>query len=148
VKVSGLTDATRYVVACNGRSMPLQLTHEAGVAVAGVRYRARKLAATLHPTVPVHAPLVFNLIDRWSNRSIGQCTYHVAAPDGRTYTARPVNGAEAEGRRQERFQVAGTAFIPMAAPAEESNPVFPCTLDLRFPPPGRGIQIETSGNVA
>src|ERR1035438_8072590 len=53
VKLSGLTEATRYAVACNGRRIPLQPANEVGLAVAGVRYRARKLAATLHPTVPV-----------------------------------------------------------------------------------------------
>src|SRR5664279_517012 len=85
VKVTGITEESRYVVACNGRRMPLQLNREAGVAVAGVRYRARSLSATLHPTVPVHAPLVFNLIDCWRDRSIGQCAYHVVPPDGRLY---------------------------------------------------------------
>jgi len=144
VKVSGLTESTRYAVSCNGRRVPLQATQEAGVAVAGVRYRARKLAATLHPTVPVHAPLVFDLIDQWNGRSIGRCTYHVAPPDGHIYTARPVNGAEAESRRQERFQVAGPAMVPMATPEAESNRIFPFTLDLRFLSPQ---QSETPGTV-
>ena len=57
VKVSGFTTESRYVVACNGRRVPLQPTGEPGEAVAGVRFRARRLSATLHPTIPVHAPL-------------------------------------------------------------------------------------------
>jgi uncharacterized protein (DUF2126 family) len=134
VKLSGQLQESRYVVACNGRHVPLQRTHESGVAVAGVRYRARKLSVTLHPTIPVHAPLVFNLIDRFNERSIGQCTYYVAPPDGRLYTNRPKDAAEAAQRRQERFQVNGSATVPMKAPEEESNPVFPWTLDLRLPP--------------
>ena len=133
VKLSGLTEATRYAVACNGRRIPLQPANEVGIAVAGVRYRARKLAATLHPTVPVHAPLVFDVIDRWKGQSIGQCTYNVAPPDGRIYTARPNNGTDAEGRRQERFHVTSPALIKMNAPPEEASPIFPCTLDLRLP---------------
>jgi len=134
VKLSGQLQESRYVVACNGRRVPLQRTHENGVAVAGVRYRAHRLSVTLHPTIPVHAPLVFNLIDRFHERSIGQCTYYVAPPDGRLYTGRPKDAAEAAQRRQERFQVNGSAPVPMTAPEEESNPLFPWTLDLRLPP--------------
>jgi hypothetical protein len=52
VKVSGLTSEARYAVACNGRRVPIQSVGEVGVAVAGVRFRARKLSSTLHPTVP------------------------------------------------------------------------------------------------
>jgi uncharacterized protein (DUF2126 family) len=145
VKVTGITEESRYVVACNGRRMPLQLNREVGVAVAGVRYRARSLSATLHPTVPVHAPLVFNLIDCWKDRSIGQCAYHVVPPDGRLYTARPVNGAEAEIRRHERFQVTSTALDPMAPPEDEANQIFPLTLDLRVSPPKRKTRVEMQG---
>jgi uncharacterized protein (DUF2126 family) len=145
VKVSGITEESRYVVACNGRRMPLQLNRETGAAVAGVRYRARSLSATLHPTVPVHAPLVFDLIDCWRDRLIGQCTYHVAPPDGGLYTARPVNDAEAEVRRHERFQVTSPALNPMAPPDEETNPIFPLTLDLRLPPLEPRAQIGMQG---
>jgi uncharacterized protein (DUF2126 family) len=145
VKVSGLTQESRYVVACNGRRVPLQPTVDAGEAVAGVRYRARKLSATLHPTVPVHAPLVFDLIDRWKERSMGQCTYYVAPPDGRLYAARPADAAEAEHRRLERFQVTSTTPIPMALPEDETNPIFPATLDLRLPPPKPKPQVEIPG---
>ena len=145
VKVSGIAEESRYVVACNGRRIPLQLNCEAGVAVAGVRYRARSLSATLHPTVAVHAPLVFNLIDCWKDRSIGQCAYHVSPPDGRLYTTRPVNGAEAAVRRNERFQVTSPAFNPMAPPEGEANPIFPLTLDLRLSPPRRKTQIKMQG---
>jgi uncharacterized protein (DUF2126 family) len=144
VKLSGVTELSRYVVTCNGRKVPLQLTSEPGVAVAGVRYRARRLSSTLHPTVPVHAPLVFNLIDRLTARSIAQCTYHVGPPGGHLYSARPSNAAEAEQRRMERFQVAN-ASVPMAAPMDESNPLFPMTLDLRLPPPGAKLQGEIAG---
>ena len=144
VKLSGQLQESRYVVACNGRHVPLQRTHENGVAVAGVRYRARKLSVTLHPTIPVHAPLVFNLIDRFNERSIGQCTYYVAPPDGRLYTNLPQDAAEAAQRRLERFQVNGSVPVPMAAPPEESNPNFPWTLDLRLPP-GPKPQTKTLG---
>jgi uncharacterized protein (DUF2126 family)/transglutaminase-like putative cysteine protease len=145
VKVSGFITESRYVVACNGRRVPIQLTPEPGTALGGVRFRARRLSASLHPTVPVHAPLVFHLIDCLKGYSIGQCTYYVGPPDGGSYRARPVNAAEAEGRRMERFQVATAALSPMAAPEEEINPLFPMTLDLRLPPRGQKTQIDTPG---
>jgi uncharacterized protein (DUF2126 family) len=127
--------------------VPLQLSGEPGIAVAGVRFRARRLSASLHPTVPVHAPLVFNLIDCLKEHSIGQCTYHVGPPDGRVHASVPLNAGEAEERRRERFQVATPALIPMAAPAEEINRLFPMTLDLRLPRRGQKTQIETRGLV-
>jgi uncharacterized protein (DUF2126 family) len=148
VKLSGSTEQSRYVVACNGRRVPLEPTSEAGIAVAGVRYRARRLSATLHPTVPVHSPLVFDLIDRWQERSIGRCTYHVAPPDGRLYTARPVNAAEAEQRRLERFQVTSAALTPAAVLEDEINPTFPATLDMRLPPPAQKNRVEIPGQVS
>jgi uncharacterized protein (DUF2126 family) len=148
VKVSGFSMESRYVVTCNGRRVPLQLTGEPGVALGGVRFRARRLSASLHPTVPVHAPLVFHLIDCLRDCSIGQCTYYVGPPDGRSYAARPANAAEAEGRHMERFKVAPSALSPMAAPEEEINPLFPMTLDLRLPPRGQKTQIDKPGLVS
>ncbi len=134
VKLSGFTAESRYVVACNGRRVPLHPTGESGEAIAAVRFRARRLSEVLHPTIPVHAPLVFDIIDHWNERSVGRCTYYVGPPDGRLYTGRPVNAKEAEDRRRERFQESKPALASMAAPAEETNPLFPMTLDLRLPP--------------
>jgi uncharacterized protein (DUF2126 family)/transglutaminase-like putative cysteine protease len=136
VKLSGVTTAGRYIAACNGRRVPLTPTDAPGEAIAGIRYRARRLSATLHPTVPVHAPLVFDLIDTLRGISIGQCTYHVSAPDGRFYPSRPANAAEAEERRKERFIVTAAPPGPIAIPEEEINPTFPMTLDMRMPAPG------------
>jgi uncharacterized protein (DUF2126 family)/transglutaminase-like putative cysteine protease len=148
VKVSGFSIESRYAVACNGRRVPLQPTGEPGVALGGVRFRARRLSASLHPTVPVHAPLVFDLIDCLTGHSIGQCTYYVGPPDGGSYAARPANAAEADGRRMERFKVEASALSPMAAPAEEMNPLFPMTLDMRLPPRGQKIQFDAQGLVS
>jgi uncharacterized protein (DUF2126 family) len=130
VKVRGLTDP-RYVVICNGRRVPLHPTGERGEFVAGVRYRAWQPPSCLHPTIGVHAPLVFDLYDQWSQRSMGGCTWHVAHPGGRHFETFPVNDAEAESRRIARFFAIGHTGGQQAVPPSEPNRDYPFTLDLR-----------------
>ena len=134
VRVSGSTSPGRYVVTCNGRRVPLTPAGEGNDEVAGVRYRARKLNATLHPTVPVHLPLVFELIDSWQGKAAARCAYG----EGPVYHARPENAQEAERRRRARFAVEPAPGGPVQVPAPERNVNFPLTLDLRFPSPGKG----------
>ncbi|MYM64246.1 DUF2126 domain-containing protein [Pseudomaricurvus sp. HS19] len=156
VRVSGMTEG-RYVLACNGRRVPLKNTGRQGESVGGVRYKAWAPPSALHPTIGVHTPLVFDLIDTWNGRSIGGCTYHVSHPGGRSYETFPVNAFEAESRRGNRYDTTSytagpytprpdvdalRSFYPndlskpMAPPPEEAPDEYPHTLDLRRRPPG------------
>lgn len=130
VKVDGLVD-DRHIIACNGRRLPLHPTGIHGQYVAGVRYRAWQPPSCLHPTIPVHAPLVFDVIDTWSKLAIGGCTYHVVHPGGRSYDSFPVNALEAESRRANRFFATGHTPGQTTLPPVETNRLYPFTLDLR-----------------
>lgn len=102
IAVTGFTEG-RYVIACNGRRVPMRNTGRKGEFVAGVRYRAWQPPSALHPTIAPHTPLVFDVIDTWNGRSVGGCTYYVAHPGGRSYDDFPVNDYAAETRRMIRF---------------------------------------------
>jgi uncharacterized protein (DUF2126 family)/transglutaminase-like putative cysteine protease len=137
VKVTGMT-GERHRVACNGRALPLVRTGVPGEFVAGVRFRAWSPPSALHPTIGVHAPLVFDLVDTWAGRALGGCTYHVVHPGGRNYDTFPVNANEAEARRQGRFWSYGHTPGPMQLADEPVNPATPATLDLRWQPAAPG----------
>ena len=130
IHVTGLTPELQAVT-CNGRRLPLQPTGTHGEFVCGIRFRAWQPPRCLHPTIPVHVPLVVDLLDLTNQRSLGGCTYHVAHPGGRNYDTFPVNSNEAESRRRARFFAFGHTPGVMPVPPVEIDPEFPGTLDLR-----------------
>ncbi|MBU3697444.1 DUF2126 domain-containing protein [Dechloromonas sp.] len=130
VKVTGMAP-DRYILTCNGEPVPLTNTGKNGEFVAGVRYRAWQPASCLHPTIGVHAPLVFDIVDTWMQRSLGGCQYHVAHPGGRNFDVLPVNAFEAESRRLARFFRFGHTPGEIQVKAVERSAEHPFTLDLR-----------------
>jgi uncharacterized protein (DUF2126 family) len=121
----------RLAVTCNGHRLPLQPTGTHGDFVCGVRYRAWQPPRCLHPTIPVHVPLVFDVVDIAAERSIGGCTYHVAHPGGLSYHTFPVNSNEAAARRVSRFFGFGHTPDSIRIWTPDVDPEFPATLDLR-----------------
>ena len=97
----------RHLLTCNGVPIPLAPIGTGDAVVGGVRYRAWAPASALHPTMGVHSPLRFEVVDRQAGLSLGGFTYHVVHPGGRGYEAFPVNAVEAESRRSNRFHVMG-----------------------------------------
>ncbi|MCW3159274.1 DUF2126 domain-containing protein [Micropruina sonneratiae] len=156
--VSDLVEG-RHVVTCNGVPVPMVPVENGGwgtalgsddapattgMFVGGVRYRAWAPWSALHPTMGIHSPLVFDLVDTWNDRSLGGFTYHVVHPGGRSYDNYPVNAVEAESRRASRFSELGHTPGPVDTsgwPSAEAvfGPMgteYPCTVDLRRYSPG------------
>jgi uncharacterized protein (DUF2126 family) len=130
VKVTGLVD-TRHRVTVNGMALPLQPTGRVGEYVAGVRYRAWQVPSALHPTIGVHVPLTFDLVDTWIGRSLGGGQYHVSHPGGMSYDSFPVNANAAQSRRQSRFLPMNHTPGAMQVAEPQRSLEFPFTLDLR-----------------
>jgi len=131
--VQGLVER-RHVIACNGIEVPLHATGVEGEYVAAVRFKAWQLPNGLHPTIPTHVPLIFDLVDTWQDLSLGGCTYWPAHPGGRSYDTYPVNANEAESRRESRFSPIGHTPGEMVVRPAATDREHPWTLDLRREP--------------
>lgn len=80
VKLTAM-DPDRYIVCCNRRQVPLAQTQESGVKVGGVRFKAWQPGEALHPTLPVNAPLTFDIFDKWTGARWG--VHLSCCPSGR-----------------------------------------------------------------
>ena len=129
-RVSGWVDE-RFVLACNGHAVPITPTDREGEWVGGVRFKAWQPSSALHPTIPAHTPLIFDIYDRWTGRSFGGLTHHVSHPGGLSYERFPVNANEAEARRRSRFFPIGHTSGAMPEPKLARSREHPRTLDLR-----------------
>jgi uncharacterized protein (DUF2126 family)/transglutaminase-like putative cysteine protease len=130
VRVEGLVPG-RHEVLVNGYRLPLKATGRAGEAAAGVRFRAWAPAHSLHPHLGIHHPVRLDVLDRWANRSLGACAYHVWHPEGRAFDTPPLTRFEASARRAQRFTVEGAASWPLLPKATRVVDDTPFTLDLR-----------------
>jgi transglutaminase-like putative cysteine protease len=139
----------RYQVLCNGHVVPLKSTGIEGEYVGGVRFRNPQpsmiKSTIVHPAFQPHESLLFEIVDTWSQRSIGGCTYYLNPPNGMIYQTTPINPREAESRRIERFIQQGHTVGQIQPPAVQLNPEYPLTLDLRWVSAARG---HTSGGRA
>ncbi|EMI42615.1 DUF2126 domain-containing protein [Rhodopirellula sp. SWK7] len=133
ILVEGM-DPGRYAVTCFGHRVPLHKTGVTGQGVAGVKYRAWQPPRCLHPTIGIHTPLQFDLVDLKARRSVGGCTYHAVHPGGVCSDNFPINAKEAESRRAARFDAftmtGGEIVVPNLPPVVGSEP-YPVTMDLR-----------------
>ena len=130
VRVSGYTP-DRFTLAANGRAVPLSATERGGEFVGGVRFKAWSPAMSLHPTIPAQTPVVVELYDNWTGRSLGGVSHHAAHPGGRNYETFPVNAGEAEARRRARFFAFGHRTGSTPPPRVSVGLELPRTLDLR-----------------
>ncbi|ADM09476.1 Transglutaminase-like domain protein [Parvularcula bermudensis HTCC2503] len=121
---------SRYQIACQGYRVPLQRTDEFAKQVSGVRFRTWLPSSCLHPTIKPHSPLIFDIVDTWTGRSLGGCTYYSTHPGGRNFEFQPVNALEAEGRRRARFATMGHTPGPFTLNEPRASEEFPVTLDL------------------
>ena len=130
VRVDGLTPE-RHTVLVNGHRVPLRPTGRAAEAVAGVRFRAWQPPNALQPTIGIHHPLRFDVVDTWGRRSLGAATYHVWHPGGRGFEEPPLTAFEAAARRAQRLTREGHAPYPVEIKPTHVHPDQPFTLDLR-----------------
>ena len=79
----------------------------------------------------MHTPLVVDLVDTVSKRSLGGCRYHIDHPGGLNPEGIPVNALAAESRRAGRFFRMGHTGGLLDPKEPRMSPDFPYTLDMR-----------------
>ena len=130
VLVQGLV-SEKLTVTCNGRRLPLQSTGTHGEFVCGVRYRAWQPPRCLHPTIPVHVPLIFDVVDI-DGRPLHRRLHLSCGASGRT-ELRNISCKFQRGRGPARgaFFCFRSYTGPVHVGSAVVDPEFPATLDLR-----------------
>ncbi|WP_372717663.1 transglutaminase family protein, partial [Novipirellula sp.] len=162
VRLSGVVP-DRYVLACNRESVPLKRGTTEGEYVAGVRYKVTQPPSTLHPTIGPVNKLVFELIDTWTGKSIGGCTYYPAAPQtwtagpmgtptpvqlpGTEPTVPPVPEARSPVRVSGRFEGTGSGEGDFSMPTYRLDRRFPYLLDLTKVAVENGMVVQSDVRV-
>lgn len=123
--------AERHAILVNGHVLPLRATGESHRLVGGVRFRAWAPPHSLHPHIGIHHPISIEVLDRWSRRSLGGCTYHVWHPEGRAFDGSPLTRFEASARRNQRFTMGSHTAYPLTVVDPGPHHEAPYTLDLR-----------------
>ncbi|HET9599035.1 MAG TPA: transglutaminase family protein [Anaeromyxobacteraceae bacterium] len=121
----------RHRVSVNGLVVPVRATGVGAEVVGGVRFRAWAPEHALHPHLGIHHPLRIELVDGWTERSLGACAYHVWHPEGRAFLSPPLTRFEAAARRAQRFTTESGTPWPVRPARLEPHPDLPFTLDLR-----------------
>lgn len=99
-------DPEKVALSVNGYRLPLK-QWSGDTYFIGLKYRAWQPPHCLHPAIPVHAPLSFDLVNIEQEKALGGCCYYTSHPGGASYETRPVNALSAEARRKERFTTFG-----------------------------------------
>ncbi len=120
----------RGLLLANG--YPCQFRTAGDTTACGIRFRAFHLHPSLHPHVPVHAPLLLEWVDRATLTVVAAARWHVWNPAAKPYATRPADETEARARHAARWEtwphtLGHSRWIPeISFPPEGRH-----TLDLR-----------------
>lgn len=120
----------RGLLLANG--YPCEFRTAGDTTACGIRFRAFHLYPSLHPHVPVHAPVLLEWVDRSTLTVVAAARWHVWNPAGEPYHTRPADAKAAHARHAARWEdwphtVGHTRWIPeISFPPEGRH-----TLDLR-----------------
>ena len=124
------SDPERYSVLCQGQLLPMKAMPESGLAVGGVRFRAKPFAGLDFAAIAPETILTFKVVETETGRSQGGCTYRVQLPA--EYFTPPKTAEEAEVRLRSRVVPTSPQPEPLKIPPLQVHSTSPLTLDLRW----------------
>jgi len=138
VSISDPALLERGILLVNG--YPCEFRSAGDTTAAGIRFRAFHLHPSLHPHVPVHAPLILEWVDRHTFNVIAAARWHVWNPQGKSFKKRPKTENLARKRFAGRWEEwPETIGQQRWIPSIDFPPEGRHTLDLRrYPAQSRG----------